>query len=252
MSKETLWDKAALPGGAAETQKPQAEAKAMAGKLNGTIDSVIKEITRLHGAILSAARTSLSNAIRIGELLSRVRGSRRGKWLLWIKQNAPFSERTARRYVQCYEKRKVLESANVADLSDAYALLCAPTKAAGHTTDLGEPFPHNGIVADTNQNLPSDDSKVHTVEEPAKTQVTADAGRSKKRKSQGQLMRAIGPEYLNAELRQSQMEIDKRLSDIIAQIARQDHTEWMEFPERLEAHAANLTRHSHRLVTKTP
>jgi hypothetical protein len=82
------------------------------------------EIIRLHAEILAAARTTIQKAIRIGELLLQEKQRvGHGKWLPWIKANVGFSERTVRNYIRVYDNRDRLKSANVADLSDAYALL---------------------------------------------------------------------------------------------------------------------------------
>lgn len=82
------------------------------------------EINRLHAKIFAALRTSIQDAIRIGELLSEERRrAGHGNWLPWIKANLEFSECTARNYIRVYENRDRLKSANVADLTDAYCLL---------------------------------------------------------------------------------------------------------------------------------
>src|SRR5438034_797321 len=88
--------------------------------LDGTLGAVVKEITRLHGEIFDAARTTLTKAIRIGELLTRVRASRKGNWLKWIDDNLPFSHDSALRYLHCYERRDDPRLRNVRNLSDAY------------------------------------------------------------------------------------------------------------------------------------
>src|SRR6266480_2392947 len=94
---------------------PGAEAIRKA-QLDGTLGAVVKEISRLHGEILSAARTSLTKAIRIGKLLIRVRASRKGKWLAWLKDNVPFTDRTARNYIRCFQNRAELKLENVSSL----------------------------------------------------------------------------------------------------------------------------------------
>ena len=82
------------------------------------------EINRLHAKIFAALRTSIQDAIRIGELLSEEkRRAGHSNWLPWIKANLEFSECTARNYIRVYENRDRLKSANVADLTDAYCLL---------------------------------------------------------------------------------------------------------------------------------
>ncbi len=89
----------------------------------------LAEILQLHSDIQDAARTSLAKAIRIGGLLSEIKaGLKHGEWLPWLEANAPFSERTARNYIQCHNERDRLKSASVADLSGAYLLLTEPKK----------------------------------------------------------------------------------------------------------------------------
>ncbi|MDR3413789.1 MAG: DUF3102 domain-containing protein [Formivibrio sp.] len=93
------------------------------------ISASIKEIKKLHGDILNAARTTLPKAIKIGELLTGIKDKTgHGHWLPWIEKNLPFSERTAQNYIRCFDEKDRLKSANVADLSSAYLLL-SETKA---------------------------------------------------------------------------------------------------------------------------
>ena len=69
------------------------------------VSPAASEINRLHAEILAAARTSIPNAIRIGELLSEEkRRAGHGNWLHWIKANLEFNERTARNYIRIYGK----------------------------------------------------------------------------------------------------------------------------------------------------
>jgi DUF3102 family protein len=243
-SGAVVTDKPAKGAGAVRKAEREA-ATADAIKLDGTLATVVNEIQRLHNEIVSAARTSLSKAIRIGELLCRVRASRRGKWILWIKKNAPFSERTARNYIACFKRRGELQSANVADLSSAYALLCGPTRTTKskhqQLTALVRKQAEKRIV-DAKSN--DGDADVTHMERES---VLAETQSGKWRKSQRRIMKEISSEYLNADLRQSQMEIDRQLSDIIAQIGRQDHAEWPEFSDRLKAHAAAFQQQGERL-----
>jgi len=82
-----------------------------------------EEINRLHADILSHARQSVENAIRIGEILSHVKESlKHGEWLPWIKANVPFSDQSARNYIRCCDHRDQLKFKNDLNLSDAYAL----------------------------------------------------------------------------------------------------------------------------------
>lgn len=88
------------------------------------VQSLVSEIVALHGEILSSARTCLTNAIRIGELLTQEKaGVRHGEWLRWIKGNVPFGERSAQNYMRLYHQRELLKCATVADLAEAYRVL---------------------------------------------------------------------------------------------------------------------------------
>ena len=92
--------------------------------MNMIIKEHIKEIRTLHASIMSAAKRSLEEAIRVGEILENCKTALpHGHWLGWVRQNLPFSERTARNYLRLFRNRDVLKSANVADLSEAYVLL---------------------------------------------------------------------------------------------------------------------------------
>lgn len=82
----------------------------------------VEEIRNLHQGILCQARTSLSNAIRIGELLTLSKGGlKHGEWLPWVEKNLPFSNMTVSRYVRIYEMRDDPRLNNVLNLSDAYS-----------------------------------------------------------------------------------------------------------------------------------
>jgi hypothetical protein len=90
----------------------------------------LSEIKLLHGEILAAARTSLDKAIRIGELLIKIKSElRHGEWLPWLESNLSFSDRTARNYVRCFEERVRLKSETISNLTDAYRLLEEPKSA---------------------------------------------------------------------------------------------------------------------------
>lgn len=113
--------------------KPPNEAGLEAGSkgANGTTaptvtaqQAAVDEITRLHCEIIETARTTLDKAIRIGELLAGIRaGLKHGEWLPWIGANLPFTDRTARNYIRCFQNHDLLKLETVSDLSDAYRLL---------------------------------------------------------------------------------------------------------------------------------
>jgi Protein of unknown function (DUF3102) len=91
----------------------------------------VKEIKKLHGAIIHAAKTSLDSAIRIGGLLTAIKDKlEHGQWIPWIEKNLPFSERAAQNYLRCFHEKDRLKNATDADLplsvSGALALLSAP------------------------------------------------------------------------------------------------------------------------------
>ena len=87
--------------------------------------SNIQEIVTLHQEIGGHLRMSLEKAIRIGELLTEQKASlKHGEWLPWIKDNLPFSDRTARVYVRCFKNKAIL--ADSATLGSAIKLLAEP------------------------------------------------------------------------------------------------------------------------------
>jgi hypothetical protein len=86
--------------------------------------SSLRLIKKLHGSILHAARTSLDSAIRIGELLSKIKASKKhGDWQSWAERHLPFDVRTARNYCRCFEERDRLKTETVSDLTSAYKFL---------------------------------------------------------------------------------------------------------------------------------
>ena len=63
----------------------------------------IDEISKLHGEIYGAFKTSLEKAIRIGELLTEQKQNlRHGEFTSWVENNLPFSDRTAQIYMRLY------------------------------------------------------------------------------------------------------------------------------------------------------
>ena len=85
------------------------------------------EIIRLHDEVIGALKTSLKKAIRIGELLTDQKESMgHGAFLPWVKENLPFTDRTARNYMRLHRERDRLKTETVSDLKGAYKLLGAP------------------------------------------------------------------------------------------------------------------------------
>ncbi|MCK9570950.1 DUF3102 domain-containing protein [Candidatus Pacearchaeota archaeon] len=83
-----------------------------------SIDNASQEIKRLHEGIEAKMRTSVQDAIRIGEILSSVKEKKEhGDFLPWVK-TLPFTERTAQRYIQVFQHRDKTD--RVSDLQEAY------------------------------------------------------------------------------------------------------------------------------------
>lgn len=77
-----------------------------------------EQIINLHTGIMSAARRSVQDAIKIGEIISEQKKLlQHGEFLPWVK-TLPFDERTAQRYIKLnYYKNK---TDSVSDLQSAY------------------------------------------------------------------------------------------------------------------------------------
>ncbi len=81
-----------------------------------------KEIIALHNGIETAYRRSVQDAVKIGELLLiQKQQMEYGQYLLWVKEKLPFSEATAKRYVQLFEYRD--KTLTVSDLQTAYEVV---------------------------------------------------------------------------------------------------------------------------------
>lgn len=86
--------------------------------------SVIDRICNLHLEIEKNLKISLNSAIEIGWLLTEQKKNLpHGEFTAWIKLNMPFSDRTARNYMQLYTNRDKLKTESVSDLAGAYKLL---------------------------------------------------------------------------------------------------------------------------------
>ena len=87
-------------------------------------NSRVEKITALHGEIIGAVTTALSNAIEIGGLLTEQKqATRHGKWGEWVAANLPFDIRTAQNYMRAWKRRDELKNENVSYLSEAYELI---------------------------------------------------------------------------------------------------------------------------------
>jgi hypothetical protein len=73
--------------------------------------ALAKQINDAHAVVVSSARTALSKAIACGEALIAARDAvGDGMWLVWLRKNLTFSDRTAQVYIQLAENKLVLES----------------------------------------------------------------------------------------------------------------------------------------------
>jgi hypothetical protein len=78
-----------------------------------------EELNRLHREIEDKLRSTVQDAIRAGEILSKVKEQlRHGDILPWIKTNCNFSRQTADNYIRLFQYQSKLPS--VSNLQEAY------------------------------------------------------------------------------------------------------------------------------------
>jgi hypothetical protein len=86
-----------------------------------SLTDLAARINAAHQAAAAALKDSVVHAIHAGELLieAKEKLGRHGEWLSWLKANFPFSDRTARLYMQVARRRAEVEAkmATVADLT---------------------------------------------------------------------------------------------------------------------------------------
>ena len=91
------------------------------------IEANIKKIISLHNEITESLKTSLEKAILIGQLLIEQKEKlKHGEFTSWIKENLPFTGRTARNYIKLFNNKDMLITERVSDLTAAYKLLSTP------------------------------------------------------------------------------------------------------------------------------
>jgi hypothetical protein len=81
---------------------------------------LVGQINAAHEAAAAALKSSVIHAMQAGDMLLEAKEQvGHGEWLPWLKANFPFSDRTARLYMQLARKRVNVEAkmATVADLS---------------------------------------------------------------------------------------------------------------------------------------
>ena len=100
-------------------------------KLLLPIPKALKEIVRLHESVWGHTRKTVKTMIRIGELLTEIKGGlKHGEWLPWIEKNLPFDQKTAWNYMHVFELRDKLGTIPNLSITDVYRLLTSGDKAA--------------------------------------------------------------------------------------------------------------------------
>ena len=105
------------------------------------------EIIKLHKGINDLMIKGLEDALKIGDLLIILKDIIRGKGGLfteWVKENMPFSIRTAQRYMELSPCKDEFIKKNIKTLNDAYAHI------------KGEPITDEIIDADDSLNIKDD------------------------------------------------------------------------------------------------
>ena len=75
-------------------------------------DPQARQIIKLHNMTVFFGNQTLMIAVQCGKLLlERKRSLPHGSWLPWIKENLPFSSRTAERYIKVWENRERAKTA---------------------------------------------------------------------------------------------------------------------------------------------
>jgi hypothetical protein len=95
--------------------------------------TIAEEINALHDKFIRAARTSLEDAILIGEKLTEKKSKlKHGEWFSWFDSNIRFSLKTADRYRAIYKDRKRFVTMTNLDITDAHRLLSGAAPEAAH------------------------------------------------------------------------------------------------------------------------
>jgi hypothetical protein len=124
-------------------------------------------------------------------------------------------------------------------LSDAYAFLALPPKSEPKVR--ARKVVEQAQASDSNSSAdakPSPETSPEPVEQPQPR---------RRHKSKQSIMNRISPEVLESQLKAAQLDINEQLGQIIAQIGRQDHAAWPQFPDNLIARGAMLYQQGERL-----
>jgi hypothetical protein len=105
-------------------------------------EKLLQEIRALHKEIIADYKTSLDRCIKIGGILSKQKTSLpHGHFINWVKTYLPFSERTARHYMELEHHKDRLKKEKINSLQDAYKLIsdCNIKKMVSQVSALRRP-----------------------------------------------------------------------------------------------------------------
>src|SRR5258707_15264759 len=78
----------------------------------GSLDDLAQRIKNYHAGVLEAARNVVGKAIQAGLLLKEAKGKvPHGEWLSWLDEHCELSERTAHRYMQLANNKRLIDEA---------------------------------------------------------------------------------------------------------------------------------------------
>lgn len=110
--------------------------------LTNKSDQAVIRIIELHESIIGGMRNVLQNAMTLGEELSIIKDNLgHGNWLPWLEENVPFSERSARNYINIFKNRELLNRQPVADLRSAIKFLSEGSNSEKEINPKEQPDP---------------------------------------------------------------------------------------------------------------
>jgi hypothetical protein len=130
---------------------------------SNSLTDLAARINAAHEAAAAALKSSVVHAMQAGELLLEAKDHvGHGGWLPWLKANFPFSDRTARLYMQVARRRADVETkmATVADLTVREAVETIAANKPKRASD----FPRWRDWADSFENI--EDWAEATTKEP--------------------------------------------------------------------------------------
>jgi DUF3102 family protein len=200
-----------------------------------SLNSIGKEVSRLHREIHAAASAVLTKAIRVGELLYDAKARvQHGGWATWLRENVDFTDRTARNYLACYERRGELKRSKITSLSDAYRMLCLPM---GGKRAIREITKQTAEAVTTSTQIVTTDlpnNETETMQQP-------------KQKRWRNWQREISPAAIDLETGRQQFKIDRALALTVKEIEGHNRVLLPDFADRLILHGNALIQQGQRL-----